>query len=110
MFASLGRILDGLNNTEFSIYDFDRRKCIGTRVHGNYLVNNQEEFINLFLYIDSIDDDGTINVGSISLFSSANEQKDYTKNQSRYTVLKKERIDLLTGEKKVLYVNKNYKE
>lgn len=95
------------------------RNNIATLIKADYLIKDKSLYISnenafIFLLIDKIDKKNNtlyitpteiINVVPSSFFNS---MKDYSALQKRYTLLYKEKIDLNTNQKEILYKHHNF--
>ena len=95
----LERILD----SDFRIYQFNPRKLnFHSDIRANYLIFSEQYQTGIFLFIDKDQDTDYCK----SIFSK--DDRDYTINQTKWTVLKK--IKRHEDTEEVLFLNESYRE
>jgi hypothetical protein len=93
-FTSLEQLLDS-NDT---IFKYNQKANVYSMIDADYLMKNNIESRDLYLFL-SKGDDGKFFCRSF--FPEA--RKDYTKNQSSWTLLYKKKINLISGTEQILY-------
>lgn len=95
MFPLLEDIIDR-NDT---IFKYNRRLNAYSVIKADYIMKNSEEGKNIFLFLSGSGEEGKYFCRS---FFPENRM-DYAKNQASWTLLYKEKVNLSTGDKEILY-------
>lgn len=93
------------NNT---IFKYNKLTNTFSLIEADYLLKNSDADKNIYLFI-SRENKQSDTYFCRSAFSRDKSQRDYADGQKRYTLLYKEKIDLTTNEKQVLYTHSSYK-
>ena len=95
--------LEEFLDTAFEAYKYDIKKANGSKINADYLIRNKIlDSIGLCFFVKNRD----VFVGS-SFFLQ--DKKDYTINQMKLTLLKKEKINISTTDIELLYIKENFK-
>lgn len=90
-----------------TIFKFNRSANPHSMINADFILKNNENKINTYFFIQR-KSDGTY-FGK-SIFSRKEKEYDYTQGHTQCTLLFKEKIDLLTNERQVLYTHPSYKK
>lgn len=103
--ATLEEFLDS-NKT---VFKFNNRTNIFSLIDAEYILKNSNIIRNMYVFI-SREDKNSDTYFCRSAFSRDKSERDYVIGHTSYTLLYKEKVDLLTNEKQVLYVHPSYKK
>ena len=95
MFPLLEDIIDR-NDT---IFKYNRRLNAYSVFKADYIMKNSEEGKNIFLFLSGSGEEGKYFCRSFF----PEDRMDYAKNQASWTLLYKEKVNLSTGDKEILY-------
>lgn len=90
--------LEELLDRNDTIFKYNRKANIYSLIDADYLMKNKSEERNLYLFLSQSVDDYYF---CKSFFPEG--KMDYAKNQASWTMLYKKKINLITGEEKILY-------
>lgn len=91
--------LENLLDSENIIYNFNEKNAGFSLIKAKYLVNSRLDSKEIYIFIDKIKDDEKYFCRSFF----PKEEKDYTKGQTKLTLLYKEKVNLYTNEKIIQY-------
>ena len=91
-------LLENLLDSNDTVFKYNRKANIYSMIEADYLMKNNMESRNLFLFLSKNKED---NYYCRSFFLE--EKRDYTKNQASWTLLSKKKRDLLSGSEQLLY-------
>ena len=91
-------LLEKLLDSNDTVFKYNRKENIYSMIDADYLMKNNMEDRNLYLFLSQ---EFGEHYFCRSFFPE--ERKDYTKNQSSWTMLYKKKKDLYTGKEIVLY-------
>ncbi|MBQ3601644.1 MAG: hypothetical protein II992_10665 [Lachnospiraceae bacterium] len=91
-------LLENLLDSNDTVFKYNRKANIYSMIEADYLMKNNMESRNLFLFLSKNKED---NYYCRSFFPE--EKRDYTKNQASWTLLSKKKRDLLSGSEQLLY-------
>lgn len=91
--------IENLLDNNKLIFQYNDKKNKISLIQANYLLSTPHNQNDVYIFIDKCKNDETFFCRSFF----PRETLDYTKGQSRYTMLYKEKIDLSTGEKQIQY-------
>lgn len=91
-------LLEQMIDSNDTVFRYNKKVNMYSMIEADYLMENKIESRNLFLFLS--------NYGGDKYFCRSffpEEKMDYSKNQASWTLLYKEKIDLITGTETVLY-------
>ncbi|MCM1578815.1 MAG: PBECR4 domain-containing protein [Ruminococcus sp.] len=88
-------------------YKYDKGAYPKSKINADFILKNNFNGMNTYYCIQK-NSDGSYFVKS--LFSENETGKDYTAMHNKRALLYKEKVNLLSGEKKILYVHPKYEE
>lgn len=103
--AALEEFLDS-NKT---VFKFNNRTNTFSLIDADYILKNSDIAQNMYVFI-SKDIKNSNTYFCRSAFTRNKSEKDYAAGHTSYTLLYKEKIDLLTSEKQILYSHPSYKK
>lgn len=116
LLSKLGEIIEGIDNTNISIYGFSKTRAkFYTTIDGDYLISdlrNADEPINLFLVFERIADGILVPATAFHPGTDKRSGKplDYTAGQMKYTLLKNARYQIQEDILAEVFCLTNYKE
>ena len=92
-----------------TVFKFNNRTNIFSLIDAEYILKNSDITKNMYVFI-SREDTNSNTYFCRSAFSRDKSERDYAIGHTSYTLLYKEKIDLITKEKQVLYTHPSYKK
>lgn len=99
--------LENFLDSNKTVFKFNKSAASNSVINADFILKNNEDRMNTYFCIEKRLD-GTY-FGK-SIFSRDETEKDYTKGHTPCTILYKEKINLLTNERQVLYAHPSYEK
>ncbi|MCM1578814.1 MAG: PBECR4 domain-containing protein [Ruminococcus sp.] len=92
-----------------TVFKYNNRAKQFSYIEADFLLKNSNEQDNMYVYI-SRNENESDTYFCRSAFPRSKLQSDYALGHTLYAMLYKEKVNLLSGEKKILYVHPKYEE
>lgn len=102
-------MLEDFLDSNKTIFKFNNRTNVVSLIEADYILKNSDTAKNMYVFI-SKKDDNSDTYFCRSAFSRNKSENDYTAGHISYTLLYKEKINLLKNERQVLYNHPLYKK
>lgn len=106
---SLIENLESFLDSNKTIFKFNNRTNLFSLIDADYILKNSDTTKNMYVFI-SKDSTAADTYFCRSAFSRNKSEKDYAVGHTSYTLLYKEKIDLITNERQVLYTHPSYEK
>lgn len=101
--------LESFLDSNKTIFKYNNHNKSFSLIEADYILKNNDIARNKYVFI-SREDKNSDTYFCRSAFSRDKSERDYVIGHTSYTLLYKEKVDLLTNEKQVLYVHPSYKK
>ncbi|MCM1328919.1 MAG: PBECR4 domain-containing protein [Ruminococcus sp.] len=102
-------VLENFLDSNKTVFKFNNRTNILSLIDADYILKNSDTAKNMYVFI-SMKGKNSDTYFCRSAFPRDKSEPDYAAGHTAYTLLYKEKIDLLANEKQILYVNPSYRE
>ena len=99
---NLEKFLDG----DEVVFKFRKKADPNSKISADFILKNRSADLNTYFFIQKKSDETYFGK---SIFSRDLRKKDYTLGHTKCALLYKEKVDLKTNKKQILYVNPSYK-